>query len=430
VEEDDMTRIAGVSLAVLLAGGCGSKGDDPKQAPTDAAVSATELSVETWQADFWGRPDIPGNLDRAAAVGKAFAAGGSDVVCMHYLWHKVHRDLIVAGAKVAYPHVAAFASNLDTPVTDPADADGKVPPAPTAPPCSSAETTPKIDAMYACLMKSCSTKPDSMDGMFTDFDCYTSNCLAEGVDIITSDPKCAACGANNLEDATFAAGKEECTTNKNAGFIYDGANGTILLSKYPITKSELYVLPSTNIRRSVVRAQIDVSGKSIDVYCGTFGNQPSNFTNPYVGVYGKGKLDVEGWVNENQLQADKLVSYVKKASAGRAVVMIDTRQSKEQKEGDKIVVAKSDFSGSIDTLLAAFVPALPSGSKQPCNFCSDHPAHVGSPAYASEYVLLKDFAANATKSLTASRKESVWRNPEGVMLPLSAIYSIKATLSL
>lgn len=64
-------------------------------------------------------------------------------------------------------------------------------------------------------------------------------------------------------------------------------------------------------------------------------------------------------MNENILQADKVVSYVKKTSTGRAVIMIDTRQTKEVKEGDKIVISKSPFSGSIDILTAAFATATP-----------------------------------------------------------------------
>ncbi len=428
-----MTRMIGVSLVALLAA-CGSKDENATAAANDAgsdtAVAGNELTLETWQIDFWGQKDAPYHAARLDGIGKALAAGGSDVVCLHYLWRNAHRDRVIAAAKPHYAHVAAFESNLDTPVSDPTDDTGMVVPPRAEPPCSAApDTVARIDSMYSCLAKSCSSIPDSMDGRFTNFDCYTSNCLAEGVDVITKDPRCAACGAINLEDATYAEGKSECTTNKNGGLIFDGANATVILSKYPIKSSELHVLPSTNIRRSVVRAELDVGGKSVEVYCGTLGNQPNDFTQPYVGQYGKGKTDVEGWIAENLLQAQKVVSFVKKTSKGAAVVMIDTRQSKEVKEGDKIVITKSNTSGAIDTLAAGLTQATPPGTSL-CNFCNDHPGHPDQPQYLSEYVFFKDLPKTAMKSMVASRKERLYTGGDGKLYPLAASYSLRTTIAL
>jgi hypothetical protein len=439
VEEEMVVRkIAWIVLGSLVA--CSSKTEEARP-DTGAAVDTgadttaivTELTVEYWTVDFWGRADDAENARRRKVMGTTLAAGGSDVLCLNNVWRAAHRDELATLAKAHYGYAVHFPGTLETKATDPTDQTGKTPPEPTQPPCTNPETTPKTDAVYACLTKNCSTKPDSMDGYFTNFKCYESNCIPEGLNLITSDPLCAGCGQVYLEDSPFATGQKECTTNPKAGFLFSGEVGNLLLSKYPIKKSETFYLPSTKLREEVIRAEIDVGGgKTVDVYCGATQIMPDNLVNPYIGAYGEGKEGVDGWIAENKLETQRLVSFVKKASTGPAIVLVSARTSREYKDGGTVVTLSAKGFENIDLLETAFTPGVMQGYKPLCTDCGDHPAHIGSDPFWRERILLKDIPQSAVKSTVIGRKELIipWPADGTTKYPLSGIYSIKSTIAL
>lgn len=418
------------AVAVGLVVGCGSDNDDSNPA-ANAAPVVTELSFEMYRPSLWWRVDDPELVRRRGEIGKALATSGADVVCLGEVWRKAAQDDIVAAASARYPHVAQFTMDINTNVDDPTDADGSTPPAPTAPPCGP-DLSAKVDATYACLMANCSTKPGSMDGMLSDNACVQSKCLSEMLDIVTSAPACGSCGAAYLPDLTFAEAKKLCTENPRAGLQFRADGGVLLLSKYPIKAKENWVLPSTRFRRNVLRAEVDVGGgKTVDVYCATLQAPFDALPLPYVGAYGKGKVDVEGWANENRLQAEKLVAYVERKSPGRAVVLVDTQSSAEVKSGDAVVITGSPKNpGTIEFLLAKWSAATPAGYTPACVYCPDHPWHTSAPPYWSDYVFMKGFDRAAALSATITRREAVFKDGGGVMVPLSPMYGFQATLKL
>jgi hypothetical protein len=426
--------LTGFVLACLVA--CGSKEDTKQPASNDAGTDTgsvgNELTVEVWRGDFWNRLDNPVILDRQSNYAKAFAAGGSDVMCLNYVWRKPHRDKIVELAKATYPYSAHAVTSLDSKATDATDSKGVTPMDPTDAPCTKPDTLTKIDAGYACLTKNCSTIPGSMDGYFTDFKCYQANCIPEGLDLITSDPRCATCVQTYLEDSTYAEGKKQCTTNAKAGWFFSGENGSIILSKYPIKKSEQFVLPGSKLRQVVVRAEVDVKGKSVDVYCGSLQFTPDDLVNPYVGGYGDGKTGVDGWLAENFNQANKVAAFVKK-STGPAVLMLDTRVSRETKDGDKVVIFGSNKAGlpTLDLLEKSFAKGVAQSWKPECNDCPTHAGHPGSDPFLWEAIFLHNLPQSAVKSTAIGRKEELWKRPaDGVMVPLDGVYSLKSTIGL
>ncbi len=429
-------KFAWFVLASLVA--CSSKTEPTATQPTtdaggETAAAVSELTAEYWSVDYGGRADNEHNARRIPLMGKALSEGGSDVLCAANIWRAAERDKLAASAKAQYGYAAHFPGTLDTKATDPTDQTGKTPPEPTKPPCSNPETTPKYEAVLACLAKNCSTKPDSMDGYFTEFSCYQSNCLAEGLGLITADPVCAACGQVYLEDSSFNTGQKQCTTNPKAGFIYSGEVPNLLLSKYPIKKSESFYLPSTKFREQIIRAEIDLGGgKTVDVYCGTLQIMPDNLVNPYIGQYGEGKEGVDGWIAENKLQTERLISFVKRASTGRAIVLVGTRGSREYKDGSTVITLATKGVENIDLLEGAFTSGLAQGFKPTCTDCADHPAHPGSDPYWRERILLKDIPNTAVKSTSIGRKESLFPYPADSMMkyPLSGIYSIRSTIAL
>ena len=355
------------SLSLLLLAGCS---DDSTAAP---APSSQVLSVDTFNLYLAGSFS-PHEAERRQPIIDAIASMETDIVCLQEVWRDSDKDAIAAAAKARFPYAVSFKTTLDTPLDDPTDQNGQIPPAPTEAPCAQTTQKDKLINVINCVQQKCSTIPGSQQGMTTSTECVIAECITEATALLYGDPntatadrKCYGCAATLLPTDTFQQMLETCTTNKNAGLAFDGQSGVMILSKFPLQNVEQRVIPGTWNRRTILRATANLpSGVAVDVYCN---HLPSVFYQPafpYTGEYGMGETDYKGWQNELMLDAQKLIAWVEsKSGSNKAIVLGDFNASPELKDQG----IEPDGADAYAYLASKLTEAVPAGFKPACTYC-------------------------------------------------------------
>ncbi len=207
-----------------------------------------------------------------------------------------------------------------------------------------------------------------------------------------------------LSFQSYAQMKANCTLNTLYPLAFNGANPVILASKFPFAKNkdgsdatDAFWLPSTGYRRAVLHAKVlpdplDTT-KTLDVFCGYFTSPLLRGGLPYVGNYSKKTVwpdepspGTNGWRDEQNLQAQRTIEWVKKLSTGPTIVAGDWHSSVHQPENVAMPSSATpwtigDQSPEIEEAFAsAFVTAHASNWKYPCQFCpSSNASNVPNP---------------------------------------------------
>src|SRR6185312_17338058 len=118
---------------------------------------------------------------------------------------------------------------------------------------------------------------------------------------------------------------------------FGGQNPSMILSKYPFAKKsdgtddvDRFVLPSTNFRRTVLYAKIQIDpAHTVDLYCPQFTSPLLGQNLPYNGSYAQASTIGEDagasyqfdlYSDENLLQAHKTVDWIRsKTGSGQAI---------------------------------------------------------------------------------------------------------------
>ncbi len=265
--------------------------------------------------------------ERRPVLAREVAKSDTDVLCLIDVWRKEDRQLFKDEiAKTGqFPYIATFDSNADTPISDPRDKDGKLPPAVT-PVSSCGDNAALANTMINCLSNKCttsSTPGDDAGGLNTG-DCVSSECISEVVPLATGDLKQQGCFACVVFDAiaykTYGEVKADCFNPAGGGTYFDGQNGNMILSKFPLSNVEGYVLPAVGQKRVIVSASVEYeAGKSIDVHCGVLDGileSPFNYNGPYSTAH-----DRQGYADEQALQAQRVTEWVKKRSGSKPAIV-------------------------------------------------------------------------------------------------------------
>ena len=315
IEEVKMKRtLVLFSICAALAG-CSE--DAPPSEPI-------EVTVDTFNVALAGA-FIPYESERRQPIVEAIAATESDIICLQEVWEQADKELIRDGVIAAYPHSAFFENDLDTPLDDPTDQDGEVPPAPTGVPCPDEQASDGMNVLdqmnqaVDCLVENCSTTPDATPpedelGRTISAECASANCVGQVAGLLFGDAvqqRCYACVITQLPTSTFGTMRESCATVVNQDLAFGGQNGVMILSRHPLKNVVNWVIPGTWNRRTILSATVELpNGEELDTYCNhltpIFDAQPIN-TFPYTGQYGDGMTGAAGWQAEQELQAQKLI---------------------------------------------------------------------------------------------------------------------------
>ncbi|MGH7294046.1 MAG: hypothetical protein ACRELB_03890, partial [Polyangiaceae bacterium] len=290
------------------------------ETPTDGSLTPCggapiDFQVTTYDAFLFG-PFAVHPSARRQPMFDALAQLPSDLVCVTNVLSDADKATLVATAfdagHLIYPKW--FADTPDTPVDDPTDQNGSVPPPRTAPACTSATDQSNLASALDCLSANCAN-PDGSGTVQEDATtCIAKSCTTPLETIITLSPACWGCAIGELQsEATFAMTSTECTTDPKAGLVGNGASGIVMLSRHPLLDTWQYVLPSTGTRSGLVGATVSLqNGATLDVVCGQTTTPGDGAILPYTGQYGDGLgTGAQAWQAELLLQTDKVVTFVK-----------------------------------------------------------------------------------------------------------------------
>jgi endonuclease/exonuclease/phosphatase family metal-dependent hydrolase len=308
--------------------------------------------------------NFDGAEDRATPIAEAINRSDVDVLCVQRAWLG-HKSKLIERLRARFPYAIVSPTTATTPPTDPRDQNGNIPPAPTAPPCADPKATAALEPAIKCLVDNCARTPGDANSPVKDAQCPQSFCTAELLQLSNSARTCFLCGRIGLEERTIASTRDWCMTDVNAGWGRGGDHGAALFSRLPFSESELHVLPSTWLKSVVLRGAIRLSnGATVDTYCTQLGTaREGGLTDPYAGHYGKGESDIDGWRNEQMLQAERLVTFVRSRNRP-AVVLGDFQTSPELPP-----VTQNRYQATY-TFLAQNLTQLDPAPK--CTWCPEH----------------------------------------------------------
>jgi endonuclease/exonuclease/phosphatase family metal-dependent hydrolase len=397
----------------------------------DTAREPQEVVVDTFNVALAGA-FIPFETERRQPIAEAIAATDSDILCLQEVWTQADKELIRDAAADAYPHSAFFEDNLDTPIDDPTDQQGEVPPAPTTVPCPDVDVgddniLDQMNQAVDCVRDYCSDD----EGYTTSASCASESCVGDVAGLLfgnAQQQRCYACVVTQLPTAKLEDIRTSCATVINQDLAFGGQNGVMLLSRHPLKNAEEWVLPGTWNRRTILNATVELpNGAELDAYCNhltpIFSAEPINIY-PYTGQYGEGMTDAGGWQAEQELQAQKLIDYVKETSGGRpAVIMGDLNASHAFPEQD--IVAEGE--ATLDLLETEFEPAYASDYTPQCTFCSDNPVTDAAVSSWIDHILLYNLSVDSVLSTTRVYDEAVVPVP-GEMVPLSDHFGMRSVI--
>jgi exonuclease III len=350
-------------------------------------IGPTAVRVETFNIALAGA-FIPFEAERRDPLINAIPTTDADIICLQEVWEQADKDAIVAAAASEFPHSAVFAHDLDTPVDDPTDQNGQIPAMPSGVPCPDANVgdfganlADQLDQTAQCLADFCSTTGDET-GRTTSADCAADACTLTVAGLLFGNElqqRCYACAVTQLPTEVIATLADRCKTIENQDLAFRGQNGVMILSRFPLSNEDTFVVPGTWNRRVVVNATATLpNGAELDVYCNHLTpifNVTGINTFPYTGQYGGGATtEPEQWEAEQRLQAEKLITYVQQTSGTRpAVVLGDINAGREVTDAGGQIVLYAEGEPTLDVLESVLTLGAAANYEPLCTFCDTNP---------------------------------------------------------
>lgn len=353
--------------------------EDASVGPLAACTTSLrhEVVVDAFAVDLSGIVS-PHEDERRPYIEAALAKLSSDVVCLTEVGRQKDRDAIVAAASLQM-NVATFTYDETSAPGNAADLSGNVPPPPAAPACAGPSQSQKLKALGDCVSTHCSSVPGSAAGHVTDIDCVTQSCSGEYASFFgaADDQACLLCLQAGVDSFTpIEEFQTRCQTVTRRAYTFGGQGSVVLLSRLPFVPGSVggLVLPSTLVRREVVKATVQVGNGSIDVYCGILGEVYTVLV-PYSGPYGDGASGPKGWANEQLLQAKRWLEWVAATSTGdRTVIAGQLYASAEHKNADGAVAVSGNLGApTLSLFQQSFPEALAAGYVPACTRCTTNP---------------------------------------------------------
>jgi endonuclease/exonuclease/phosphatase family metal-dependent hydrolase len=415
-------------------------------------IGPAAVRIETYNLALAGA-FIPYEQERRQVLPQAVAAAESDILCLQEVWDETDKDAIRAAAMANFPYIIWFLDDLDTPLDDATDQNGQVPPAPTTVPCpDDVEFEPGIsiaDQMNTAIDcvrdgsdlqgNPCSTIPGSDEGRTTSTECAAEACLFEVAGLIAGteqEQRCYACLATQLPTDTFGTIRGRCPTVINQELAFQGQNGVMILSRYPLSNAVNWVIPGTWNRRVILSATAELpNGTDLDVFCNHLTPIFSGITFPYTGQYGDGNLvAADAWEAEQFLQAEKLIAHVQNVSGSRPAVILGDLNAGRGYFDDPNNFIFPEGEPTLNLLEATFTPAYATDYVPACTFCQENPV-AGVEREETvwiDHIHMYNVPATAVTATERTFDQNVLTVPDGaggtMDIPLSDHYGMRSVI--
>jgi hypothetical protein len=425
----------------------------PSPAPTSpygslltkcTAGALPNLSVDVFNPALYG-PNAPFELQRRPVgntlIPDAINSSAADLLCLVEVDRLEDRQTIATATQATYPNQFMITTDATTQPTNPQDQNGQVPPAATVPPCGGSVPSVDVDAAFQCMEMYCSNRPNDPTGSLqTTTDCLSENCAGQILTVKADSSACYDCVIDGVVSAEpYGSTETLCESSPTASIGFDGQNSSMILSKFALTNTDSLVLPSTNYRRTILYAQVQLQDQSIDFYCGFLITTLIASDLPFVGPYGGGEdaglSSQDEYNNEQDLQAQQLIAWVQQKSAGRPAILMGDWRSSVNMAGDGGLPPPQDLNPMAMNILAnapGFKAVNAPNFPPQCNYCpGPGNAYNGQDSYFVE----QPFLYNWPDPTNAVTDESViFTNPNVVTLPdggggpLSPYYGLNITV--
>ena len=424
-----------VVLSILtLAVGCSeSSGSNQGSGGTGGAgggepPGGVAVTIETYNLALAGS-FIAYEQERRELLPDAIANSDADILCLQEVWAQVDKEMIRDAAAANFPNVFMAEDDLLTTLDDPEDQNGDVPPPPTTVPCPEGDAKDAMDAAIDCVALKCNTlSPGDENGQTTSIDCAIGECILEVAPLLTV-PRCYACLSTQLPTSTFAKIRNSCPTVVEQDLAFEGQNGVMILSRYPLADEVHWVIPGTWNRRVIMSATAELpGGQELDVYCNHLTPVFDGIAFPYTGQYGDGQAGAAGWEAELLLQTQKLIDHVGLTSGETpAVILGDLNAGRDYPEQEIF----ADGEAALDVLETAFTPAYEDGYVPQCTFCITNPVREPGAADVAnwiDHIHLYNLAATSVVRTERTFDEDVLP-VDGMMVPLSDHFGMRSVIT-
>ena len=220
---------------------------------------------------------VPLVEERLPHLEKALASSSGDVLCLQEVWAKGDQRRILESLRGYYPY------QYTAPIKNMKSKRG--------PACLWRELFGK-DRPVSCLLKNCLRSKHTGESIPH---CLLRTCYSALEGLGEENLECVSALMAQTGKNPFLA-LPRVLMGRSGLFAYEGSNGLMLLSKYPLLKASLLDLSplSTLIKRGALVAEIQVKEKRHKVMCTHLAANLSGRV-PYLGVSG-------GWAEENKAQ--------------------------------------------------------------------------------------------------------------------------------
>ena len=333
--------------------------ENPDTAQTPGTPTGRTLSFTTYNVGllpyFTDLPDA-----RVAPIQSALNSLATDVLCIQEAWRPQDR--------------AALLSSLGSSYSDIFEAPARQKFTSQIPACTFGDLEP----VAACLFQACLFS----DRGFTE--CALAECKSSLDVLATQDPECAGAlfaqagrstaDISDIQDELFS-------TSAPAGlFAFDGSNGLILASKFPLQDRQVvdFFDESTTSHRVALLATVSVDGVPHQVACTHLTSNLDGLV-PYTGTLGS-------WQNEGRTQAD-LLSGTAQSRAGIQPALLLGDFNCSIANGQTAVAA--DFQSNCERIITSGW-SDPAGEELGCSFCTANTLNRNNPQIAGTRDLLLD----------------------------------------
>jgi len=306
--------------------------------------------------------------ERQPLIGPALSGLDVDVICVQEVWNDDSISAVIESTKAVYPHAYYELTEDETEGTEP--------------PCTEEGTV----ELKACVLKNCGEEAPANLG-----DCALEFCAVE---FGAMKPKeCVNCVAANIGLAETADTVDDainaiigaCLESAGGVYAYEGRNGVMILSRFPLTGTEFSRFDSYLNVRVLLHAIADVPDIGpVDVFCTHLTATLDSV--PYQGEF-------ESWENEQATQIDAALPWIAnhEDSTTPTVVMGDMNCGPEK--GEIPAGYPANFQKFTD---AAFLAPYIDQPGTPCTWCGDNPLVGGGDSRIIDHVLFKNVPEGVT----------------------------------
>ncbi len=368
-----------ILCAALVLSACESDGED-----------GSKLAFGTYNAGL-AYAYVPHAEQRQPLIGPAISGLDVDVLCVQEVWTPEDVQALLTATSTAFPH-SYWVDTTDT------ESGGE-------PACGAAEA----DALKTCAAENCGTAASELAS------CVPTACPDEFGALSDECLRCLVANLGKPLDEMVTA----CAENAGSEFTYDGVNGLVLLSRWPLEDRDVLDVPSTFTRRAALYAHVTPGdGTPVDVFCTHL--TPEFNDVPYPG-------DFESWDAEQAMQIDRVLAWIdeKQPDGAKPTVVLG-----DMNTGPAVGGAGEELPDNYARFTAAgFVAPFVDSSAAQCSYCAENPLNVdGTRDVLIDHVLLRDVPGDAIAERVLDGPVSIETDDGTQEVRLSDHYGVVVTI--